>query len=41
MFSRAGTFPQVDFRGVGTINMADIIVEMDSQEYSEYSRTIR
>jgi hypothetical protein len=31
----------VKFRGVRTINMANIIVEMSSQEYNIYFRPIR
>jgi len=34
-------FSVVGFSGVRTINMASIIGEMDSQEYSVYFRTIR
>ena len=31
----------VGFRGVGTMGAAGIIVEMDSQEYNMYFRTIK
>ena len=34
-------FPAVGFSGVGTLSVAHIIVEMCSQEYNMYSRTIR
>ena len=38
MFLRAGTFSQLDFRGCA---LANIIIEIDSQEYNVYFRTIR
>ena len=41
VFLRAGTFVQLEFRGVGTIRVASIIVEVDSQEYNVYYTTIR
>jgi len=34
-------FPVVGFSEVRTINMANIIIEMDSQEYNMYSGAIR
>ena len=34
-------FPAVRISGVGTIGVAHIVVEMCSQEYNIYSRTIR